>query len=115
MLGVEAVLPDGTVLDLLHTLRKDNTGCAGSPRLPASCMGRHVGPPWLLRMSIAWQRRPRLGLANVDELPAPSSPQAGCSHEVNTGVESTSGMANPLYSWNTVAFLADGRFAQPGA
>ena len=29
VLGVEAVLPDGTVLDLLHTLRKDNTGCAG--------------------------------------------------------------------------------------
>ena len=28
VLGVEAVLPDGTVLDLLHTLRKDNTGCA---------------------------------------------------------------------------------------
>ena len=28
MLGVEAVLPDGTVLDLLHTLRKDNTGRA---------------------------------------------------------------------------------------
>ena len=28
VLGLEAVLPDGTVLDLMHTLRKDNTGCA---------------------------------------------------------------------------------------
>jgi hypothetical protein len=28
VLGVESVLPDGTVLDLLHVLRKDNTGCA---------------------------------------------------------------------------------------
>ena len=26
ILGLEAVLPDGTVLDLLNTLRKDNTG-----------------------------------------------------------------------------------------
>jgi FAD/FMN-containing dehydrogenase len=26
VLGVEAVLPDGTVLDLLRQLRKDNTG-----------------------------------------------------------------------------------------
>jgi (R)-2-hydroxyglutarate---pyruvate transhydrogenase len=26
VLGLEVVLPDGTVLDLLRTLRKDNTG-----------------------------------------------------------------------------------------
>ena len=33
VLGVEAVLPDGTVLDLLHVLRKDNTGCDTSWRV----------------------------------------------------------------------------------
>jgi len=27
VLGLEAVLPDGTILDNLSTLRKDNTGC----------------------------------------------------------------------------------------
>ena len=28
VLGIQAVLPDGTVLEDLATLKKDNTGCA---------------------------------------------------------------------------------------
>ena len=30
LLGLEAVLADGRVLDLLNTLRKDNTGCGAA-------------------------------------------------------------------------------------
>ncbi len=36
VLGLEAVLADGTVIDTLQTLRKDNTGCAYARRLPGS-------------------------------------------------------------------------------
>lgn len=32
VVGLEAVLADGTVLDLLTSLRKDNTGCVVAPR-----------------------------------------------------------------------------------
>ena len=38
VLGVQAVLPDGTVLDLLHTLRKDNTGCGIRRQLEPCCI-----------------------------------------------------------------------------
>ena len=33
VLGLEVVLPDGTILDQLTTLRKDNTGMFGYPEL----------------------------------------------------------------------------------
>lgn len=38
VLGIEAVLPCGTPLDLLRPLRKDNTGCA-----PYRSRGAHGG------------------------------------------------------------------------
>ena len=41
VLGVEAVLPDGTVLDLLHVLRKDNTGCA--IKMSSDCKPIRIG------------------------------------------------------------------------
>jgi FAD/FMN-containing dehydrogenase len=34
VLGLEVVLPDGTILDQLTTLRKDNTGLLALPRSP---------------------------------------------------------------------------------
>lgn len=63
MLGVEAVLPDGTVLDLLHTLRKDNTGCAQGMAL--RCALRLSLQGGAAERSMCLQRKsPRLRLVN---------------------------------------------------
>lgn len=41
--GLEVVLADGTVLDLMSTLRKDNTGCASAAQqLLLLCFFAHV-------------------------------------------------------------------------
>ena len=42
VLGLQAVLADGTVIDTLQTLRKDNTGCAPHAFIP--CHGLLMAP-----------------------------------------------------------------------
>ena len=72
VLGIEAVLADGTIVDTLQTLRKDNTGalltsaclsdlnCVICCRLPSSaslCSGLQVGAAFRVVMQCSGQLR----------------------------------------------------------
>jgi len=56
VLGLEVVLPDGTVLDLLRQLRKDNTGFDLKQLFIGSegCLGERGSRPGLWQGGLAW-------------------------------------------------------------